>query len=56
MSDVLPSEIASGLDATVSRRGSLGSPVYYFNETGSTNDVAATLAEQGSPEGTLVLA
>jgi BirA family biotin operon repressor/biotin-[acetyl-CoA-carboxylase] ligase len=56
MSDVLPSEIASGLDATVSRRGSLGSPVYYFSETGSTNDVAATLAEQGSPEGTLVLA
>jgi BirA family biotin operon repressor/biotin-[acetyl-CoA-carboxylase] ligase len=56
MSDALPSELAAGLEATASRRGPLGSPVYYFNETGSTNDVAATLAEGGAAEGTLVLA
>jgi len=56
MSDALPSELAAGLDATASRRGPLGSPVYYFSETGSTNDVAATLAERGAGEGTLVLA
>ena len=56
MSDALPSELAEGLQATASRRGPLGSPVYYFGETGSTNDVAATLAERGAGEGTLVLA
>ena len=56
MSDALPSELAEGLEATASRRGPLGSPVYYFSETGSTNDVAATLAERGAGEGTLVLA
>jgi len=56
MSDALPSELAAGLDATAARRGPLGTPVYYFSETGSTNDVAATLAERGAAEGTLVLA
>jgi BirA family biotin operon repressor/biotin-[acetyl-CoA-carboxylase] ligase len=56
MSDALPSELAAGLDASAPRRGSLGTPVYYFSETGSTNDVAATLAERGAAEGTLVLA
>ncbi|MEO7271119.1 MAG: biotin--[acetyl-CoA-carboxylase] ligase, partial [Vicinamibacterales bacterium] len=39
-----------------SARGPLGTPVYYFSEAGSTNDVAATLAERGAAEGTLVLA
>ncbi len=56
MSDALPSELAAGLDASASRRGSLGTPVYYFSETTSTNDVAATLAERGAGEGTLVVA
>jgi BirA family biotin operon repressor/biotin-[acetyl-CoA-carboxylase] ligase len=56
MSDALPTEIATGLEHTASRRGALGCPVYYFTETGSTNDVAARLAEQGASEGTLVLA
>src|SRR3954449_800961 len=56
MSDALPSELAAGLDTSASRRGPLGTPVYYFSETGSTNDVAATLAERGAGEGTLVLA
>jgi len=56
MSDALPSELSAGLDATASRRGPLGEPVYYFSETTSTNDVAATLAERGAGEGTLVVA
>jgi BirA family biotin operon repressor/biotin-[acetyl-CoA-carboxylase] ligase len=56
MSDALPPDLATGLEATSSRRGVLGHPVYYFSETGSTNDVAATLAERGAADGTLVLA
>lgn len=56
MSDALPRDLAAGLEATASRRGSLGHPVYYFTDTGSTNDVATTLAERGAAEGTLVVA
>jgi BirA family transcriptional regulator, biotin operon repressor / biotin---[acetyl-CoA-carboxylase] ligase len=56
MSDALPPELAGGLEATASRRGALGYPVYYFSETGSTNDVAAALAERHAAEGTLVVA
>lgn len=33
-----------------------GRTVHYFHETGSTNDVAAALAERGTPEGTVVIA
>ena len=56
MSDALPPDLAAGLEAATSRRGVLGESVYYFSETGSTNDVAATLAERGAADGTLVLA
>src|SRR5688572_9797012 len=56
MSDPLPAEIADALGATDQRRGVFGNPVYFFTETGSTNDVASTLAEQGAPEGALVVA
>ncbi|MGH9426834.1 MAG: biotin--[acetyl-CoA-carboxylase] ligase [Terriglobia bacterium] len=34
----------------------LGTTIHHFLETGSTNDAARQLAEQGAPEGTLVLA
>lgn len=34
----------------------IGRPFHYFPETGSTNDDAARLAEQGAPEGTVVVA
>ena len=34
----------------------LGTTIHHFLETGSTSDAARQLAEQGSPEGTLVLA
>lgn len=33
-----------------------GTSIHHFLETGSTNDAARQLAEQGAPEGTLVLA
>lgn len=56
MSDPLPPEFAAALRATADRRGGLGDPVYYFTETGSTNDVAATLAGNGAPQGTTIVA
>jgi BirA family transcriptional regulator, biotin operon repressor / biotin---[acetyl-CoA-carboxylase] ligase len=56
MSDAVPEEIAAALRASASRRGSFGDPLYYFSETGSTNDVAAALAEHGAPEGATVVA
>jgi BirA family transcriptional regulator, biotin operon repressor / biotin---[acetyl-CoA-carboxylase] ligase len=34
----------------------LGKTIHHFLETGSTNDAARQLADQGAPEGTLVLA
>jgi BirA family biotin operon repressor/biotin-[acetyl-CoA-carboxylase] ligase len=34
----------------------LGSPLYFFDRIGSTNDHAADLARQGTPHGTLVVA
>jgi BirA family transcriptional regulator, biotin operon repressor / biotin---[acetyl-CoA-carboxylase] ligase len=34
----------------------LGTTIHHFLETGSTNDAARQLAEQGAPEGTIVLA
>jgi BirA family biotin operon repressor/biotin-[acetyl-CoA-carboxylase] ligase len=56
MSDPVPEEFARALSATANRRGTFGSPLYFFLETGSTNDLAAALAENGAPEGTTVLA
>jgi BirA family transcriptional regulator, biotin operon repressor / biotin---[acetyl-CoA-carboxylase] ligase len=56
MSDPLPPELSAALRATVARREGFGDVVYYFSEIDSTNDVAATFAEHGAPEGTLVVA
>lgn len=56
MSDPLPLDLAVALQITEGRRGRFGQPVYYFTQVGSTNDVAAALAERGAPEGTLVVA
>jgi BirA family biotin operon repressor/biotin-[acetyl-CoA-carboxylase] ligase len=56
MSEPLPPELAAALLASAPRRGSFGDPVYYFSETGSTNDVAAALADRGAPEGATVVA
>lgn len=56
MSDPVPEEFARALRATAARRGTFGSPLYFFLETGSTNDIAAALAENAAPQGTTVLA
>ena len=56
MPDPLPSDMAAALRASATRRGCFGDPVYFFSETGSTNDVAAGLAELGAAEGTTVVA
>jgi BirA family biotin operon repressor/biotin-[acetyl-CoA-carboxylase] ligase len=56
MSEPLPDELRLALLATADRRGLFGDPVVFFSETGSTNDVAASLAERGAPEGTTVIA
>jgi BirA family biotin operon repressor/biotin-[acetyl-CoA-carboxylase] ligase len=55
MPEILPAELARALDAP-ERIAPFGHPIHYFNETGSTNDVALRLAESGAPEGTTVIA
>lgn len=49
-------EFDTALARTAVRRGAFGDPLHYFEETGSTNDEAARLAEAGAPEGTTVVA
>ena len=56
MPEPLPDDFQIALAGTASRRGPFGSQVVFANETGSTNDVAMTLAEHGAPEGTIALA
>src|SRR4051794_1252017 len=56
MSDPLPLDLKSALHDSAHRRGDLGAITYYFTETGSTNDVAASLAERGARHGTMVVA
>jgi BirA family biotin operon repressor/biotin-[acetyl-CoA-carboxylase] ligase len=56
MSEAVPPEIAVPMRATAHRRGSFGEPLYFFTDTGSTNDVAAALADRGASEGTTVVA
>lgn len=56
MSDPVPEELSLALAASAARRGCFGDPVYFFSETSSTNDVAASLADRGAPEGATVVA
>jgi BirA family transcriptional regulator, biotin operon repressor / biotin---[acetyl-CoA-carboxylase] ligase len=56
MSDPVPEDVSRALSTTAHRRGTFGTPLYYFLEAGSTNDIAASLAEQGAAQGTTVLA
>jgi BirA family biotin operon repressor/biotin-[acetyl-CoA-carboxylase] ligase len=56
MPDPLPADLAAALRASAPRRGCFGEPVYFFSETGSTNDDAAALAERGATEGATVVA
>ncbi|MDD5438569.1 MAG: biotin--[acetyl-CoA-carboxylase] ligase [Candidatus Omnitrophica bacterium] len=48
---MLPDEILYELDTVV-----IGQTIYTYTKTGSTNTLAYTLAEQGAPEGTVVIA
>jgi BirA family biotin operon repressor/biotin-[acetyl-CoA-carboxylase] ligase len=54
----LPDALARGLDHALASDGTapLGNRVIYFPVASSTNDLAAGLAERGTPDGTLVLA
>jgi len=56
MSDPIPEDLARALAATEARRGCFGDSLYFFSETGSTNDVAQLLAEHRAPEGATVVA
>lgn len=56
MAEPLPHDLSDALRASASRRGAFGQPISFFSETGSTNDVAAALAERGAPEGATVVA
>jgi len=56
ISEPVPRDIVTALERTAERRGAYGEPLYFFAETGSTNDVAAGLADRGAPEGTTVVA
>ncbi len=52
----MPPDLAEALASARSRLGRLGSLLLYFSTIGSTNDVAATLAENGNAEGAIVMA
>jgi len=56
MFDPVPDDVAGALAATAPRRGAFGDPIYFLTETPSTNDVAASLAERGAPEGATIFA
>ncbi len=51
-----PPELDAALEANAARLGAFGRAVVYFDEVGSTNDVAASLAAAGAAEGTTVVA
>ena len=51
-----PADIAEALASTPGERGAFGSPLFYFSNIGSTNDLAARLAATGAGEGTTVVA
>src|SRR4051812_30925637 len=55
-SDSIPVEFATALAATVAERGMFGARLTYFNETGSTNDLAFAAASRGEAEGTTFVA
>ncbi len=49
-------DIRSALEATAAERGAFGTRFQYFEEVGSTNDLALRAAERGEPEGTVFVA
>lgn len=54
--DPIPGEWARALSATETDRGAFGARLFYFTETGSTNDLAAAAADRGEMDGTTFVA
>ena len=54
--DPLPNDFATALAATEAERGVFGARLFYFTDTGSTNDLAAAAADRGEAEGTTFVA
>jgi BirA family biotin operon repressor/biotin-[acetyl-CoA-carboxylase] ligase len=52
----VPPDIAAALARVMRDLQPLGTPFYWYSDVSSTNDVAASLADQGAPEGALVAA
>jgi len=52
----LPDDLATALTLAGDRAGVFSRHVLWYSEVRSTNDVAATLADRGEPEGTVVIA
>ena len=52
----LPDDLANALATARDRAGIFSRQVFWYADVGSTNDVAATLANRGEPEGTVVIA
>jgi BirA family biotin operon repressor/biotin-[acetyl-CoA-carboxylase] ligase len=52
----LPDDLAAALSAAGDRVGIFARRVRWYEEVGSTNDVAAALADRGEPEGAVVVA
>jgi len=53
---MLPDDLATAVAIAGDRAGIFARQVLWYSEVGSTNDVAAALAEGGEPEGTVVIA
>jgi BirA family biotin operon repressor/biotin-[acetyl-CoA-carboxylase] ligase len=56
MAEPLPEDFAVALTASAERRGAFGASFVFLASTGSTNDVAQSLAERGAPNGAVVVA
>src|SRR5579872_5735087 len=54
--DAAPDDLLQALAATARARGVFGARLFYFTETGSTNDLASAAADRGEPEGTTFVA
>lgn len=52
----VPGDVQRELARVAARLGAVGRRMYWLERTGSTNDVAARLAERGAEEGTTVVA
>jgi BirA family biotin operon repressor/biotin-[acetyl-CoA-carboxylase] ligase len=52
----LPEDLATALAMAGDRAGIFTQQVLWYPDVGSTNDVAATFADRGEPEGTVVIA